>query len=538
MSRPLPRPPAPERPSGIYSPAYLTWVAILVGWIGIFLAYLGEPLGAALAGLAMLVAVLAFFRGRDLARDQRKRLRDAVAAAAARNRDLTLLRQMADELLRVDTFDQLFEVVGKVAADLFASEGSAVLLVAEEGRFFRLVAGTGPFARRVGTLIPGERSLAGWVMANDEGAIVDDAATDPRVHPPPGIPLEARRVIMAPLRSSGLTLGTIAVTDRNDGQNFSQADLDLLQTLADQVAVGIDRTRALEASQAGAQALQAKNEELLRATRLKSEFLANMSHELRTPLNAIIGFTDLILSGGAGPVDPRQQEFLESVSRNGNHLLGLINNVLDLSKIEAGSMAFTLAPTDLRQAIHAAVADTASLRSAKQQTVEVTADEAGLTILADGQRVRQILFNLLSNASKFSPDKGHISLSATRTRAPLPVPAERASDKPGIQVRDAVWIAVSDDGIGVRPEDMPSLFVEFSQVDTSASRRAQGTGLGLALSRKFVEALGGTIGAESIHGKGSTFWFILPVEGPVRRADTLTRPADLDRRLEGDALAP
>lgn len=532
MRRGVPKPPGRPPSPGIYHPGYLTWVAILVGWIGVFLAYGGEPLGAALAGLAMLIAVLAFFRGRDLSREQRHRLQDAVAAAATRNRELNLLRQMSDELLKVDTFDQLFEVVGRVAADLFGSEGSAVLLVAEEGRFFKIVAGTGAFVRRVGALIPGERSLAGWVIANDQGAIVEDAATDPRVHVPAGMSLDARRVIMAPLRSSGLALGTIAVTDRNDGENFSPADLDLLQTLADQVAVGIDRTRALEASRAGAQALQAKNEELLRATRLKSEFLANMSHELRTPLNAIIGFTDLILSGSTGPVEQTHREFLESVSRNGNHLLGLINNVLDLSKIESGSMAFTLAPTDLRQAIRAAVTDTASLRSAKQQAVEVTLDESGLTILADGQRVRQILFNLLSNASKFSPEKGHIALSATRTRAPLPVPAERASDKPGIQVRDAVWIAVSDDGIGIRPEDLSRLFVEFSQVDASASRRAQGTGLGLALSKKFVEALGGTIGAESIHGKGSTFWFILPVDGPVRRADSLTRPAELDRRLE------
>ncbi len=512
-------------------PAYLTWLAVLVGWIGVWLAYLNQPLGAALAGLAMLFAAVAFFRGQDLARERRQQLRDAVAAAGARNRELNLLRQMAGELLQVDTFEELFDVIGRVAADLFDSEGSAVLLVAEEGRFLRLVAGTGSFARQVGTLVPGERSLAGWVIANDQGVIVEDAGQDPRIHVPPGMTLEARQVIMTPLRASGLALGTIAVTDRNDGRAFTGADLGLLQTLADQVAVGIDRTRALEASRAGAVALQAKNEELVRATRLKSEFLANMSHELRTPLNAIIGFTDLILLGGAGTVDPAHREFLEAVSRNGNDLLGLINNVLDLSKIEAGSMAFTVAPTDVRQAIHAAVTDTASLRSARQQTVEVTADEGGLTILADGQRVRQVLFNLLSNASKFSAEKGHISLSATRTRAPLPVPAERASDKPGIQVRDAVWVAVSDDGIGIRPEDMPRLFVEFSQVDTSSSRRAQGTGLGLALSKKFVEALGGTIGAESIHGKGSTFWFILPVEGPVRRAEGLARP-EADRRLE------
>jgi GAF domain-containing protein len=190
--------------------------------------------------------------------------------------------------------------------------------VAEEGRFFKLVAGTGPFARQVGTLIPGDRSLAGWVIGHDQGAIVEDAGRDPRVHVPPGMTLASRRVIMTPLRSSGLALGTIAVTDRSDGRAFTETDLDLLQTLADQVAVGIDRTRALEASRASAVALQAKNEELVRTTQLKS-VLANMSRP-RTPLNAIIAHDR---SSRAGLISrPRTREFLESVSRNGNHLPG------------------------------------------------------------------------------------------------------------------------------------------------------------------------------------------------------------------------
>jgi signal transduction histidine kinase len=348
---------------------------------------------------------------------------------------------------------------------------------------------------------------------------VDDAMTDPRVHQPEGVPMDARRVLMAPLRSSGLVIGTLAVTDRNDGGPFTPTDLELLETLADQVAVGIDRTRALEESHAHAVALREKNEDLLRATRLKSEFLANMSHELRTPLNAIIGFSDLLNQGAAGQLDVTQADFVEAISRNGNHLLELINNVLDLSKIEAGGMVFTLGPTDLREAITAAVADTASLRSSRRQSGSVDLEDGPLMVLGDEQRIRQVLFNLLANASKFSPEGSRISLSALRTRAPLPVPAERASDRPGVTVRDAVSVAVSDEGIGIRQEDMPKLFVEFSQVDASSSRRVQGTGLGLALCKKFVEMLGGTIGVESIHGKGSTFWFILPVEGPVRRQD-------------------
>jgi signal transduction histidine kinase len=243
-----------------------------------------------------------------------------------------------------------------------------------------------------------------------------------------------------------------------------------------------------------------------------------MSHELRTPLNAIIGFSDLLLTEQVGAVNEVQRDFLESVLRNGRHLLGLINSVLDLSKIEAGRMALSLAPTDIREAIVGAVADTASLRAEKSQECDVRVDaDMDLTILADGFRVRQVLFNLLSNASKFTPDGGRITLSAVRTRTPMPVPAERSGDAPKLMSRDAVWVSVIDTGIGVREEDRPKLFREFSQVDSSFTRQAQGTGLGLALCKSFVDLHGGAIGVDSIVGKGSTFWFILPVEGPIRR---------------------
>jgi signal transduction histidine kinase len=517
-------------------PAPLTWAAVLLGWVGIYSAYLGSILGAVFAAFAMAAGTMAFFRGRELARIRRQSLRAAVEAAAARNRALTMLRELGARLLQVDTLEQLFDEVTKAAMDLFGAEGAALHLVVEEGRFLKVMAGRGAYAGRLGALIPSDRSLNGLVQSQDRGLIVDDVGTDPRSHPPVGVPVDGRRGLFAPLRSSGLVLGTIMVTDRNEGIPYTEADLELLQTLADQVAVGIDRTRALVDRRWAAEALATKNQALLRATRLKSEFLANMSHELRTPLNAIIGFSDLILTGGLGQLEGVQREFLESISRNGNHLLGLINNVLDLSKIEAGQMVYTITPTDLRQAITASVTDTASLRASKNQSVTVDLEEGSLTILADGQRVRQILLNLLSNASKFTPESGHIALSALRTRAPLPVPADRAEDRRGMVTRDAVWVAVSDDGIGVRPDDTPKLFLEFSQVDSSASRRAQGTGLGLALCKKFVELHGGTIGCESIFGKGSTFWFILPVDGPIRRQEGGLRTSDADRLERGATL--
>jgi signal transduction histidine kinase len=206
------------------------------------------------------------------------------------------------------------------------------------------------------------------------------------------------------------------------------------------------------------------------------------------------------------------------VLRNGRHLLGLINSVLDLSKIEAGRMSLALGPTDIHQAVLGAVADTSSLRAEKRQECSVEMDdESDLTIVADGIRVRQVMFNLLSNASKFTPEGGAIRVSAVRTRTPIPMPAERAGDEPRLVTRDAVWVAVVDTGIGIHDHDRPKLFREFSQVDSSPTRHQQGTGLGLALCKSFVELHGGAIGVDSIPGRGSTFWFILPVDGPVRR---------------------
>jgi signal transduction histidine kinase len=349
-------------------------------------------------------------------------------------------------------------------------------------------------------------------------------AADPRSYRMPGLDVLLRTAAVVPLRSAGVVIGTVSVYNHREGRPFREHDLQLLETLGDQVVVGLDRASVLDEIRRSERTLAAKNVELQRATRLKSEFLANMSHELRTPLNAIIGFSDLMLTEGVGPVSPQQREFLEAILRNGRHLLELINGILDLSKIEAGRMGLSLVATDLREAITGAVADTESLRRAKNQNVWLELDDTPLKVVADGVRVRQVLFNFLSNASKFTGEGGSIILTALSTQAPLAPPADRAGDERKLVTRDVVWVSVADTGIGIAPEDMPKLFQEFSQVDSSASRQAQGTGLGLALSKKLVEMHGGTIGAESLPGRGSTFWFILPADGPVRRSQTSLPP--------------
>ncbi len=505
----------------------LVSAALVMGWLAVALLALGHrDFGLALAAISSALALVTLRQSRITAARQQESLARALDGAARRNRELERLRELAATLLAGTDLAALNSQVAEAAADLLEAEGGAIMLVVEEGRFARMVAGSGPLTPAVGALVPIEESLVGYAIVHDEAVLVDEMEADPRNHPHEQLTGRLTSAAMVPLRSAGLVVGAVCAYNRRDGQPFSVHDRQLLQSLGDQVVLGLDRTTVLEELRRNERMLATKNRELQRATQLKSEFLANMSHELRTPLNAIIGFSDLMLSEGLGPLAEQQKEFLEAILRNGRHLLGLINSVLDLSKIEAGRMVLSLERCDVRDAVTAAVTDTASLRTAKHQecVVDVGAD-VDLDILADTTRVRQVLFNLLSNASKFTGDGGRISISAVRTAAPMP---DRLQPRQGeftkLIAREVVWVSVSDSGVGIRTEDMPKLFQEFSQVDSSTTRAAQGTGLGLALCKRFVEMHGGQIGVESIFGKGSTFWFLLPVDGPP--SDGLARQQD------------
>ena len=237
--------------------------------------------------------------------------------------------------------------------------------------------------------------------------------------------------------------------------------------------------------------------ELETASQHKSDFLANMSHELRTPLNAIIGFSQVLREGMVGEVNEKQAEYLDDILSSGNHLLSLINDVLDLSKVEAGQV-------ELRgRAVLAAGRARARRRrwcaSGRRPTASRSRSHrtAALDVVAgDERRIRQVIFNLLSNAVKFTPAGGQVDVSAT-------------------QVDGEVRVSVADSGPGIAAEDLERIFEEFQQTEAGAEQR-EGTGLGLALSKRFVEMHGGRIWVESELGKGSTFVFTLPLR-PVER---------------------
>ncbi|HEU4801018.1 MAG TPA: ATP-binding protein [Gemmatimonadales bacterium] len=510
----------------LYTVRPLAAITVVVWLAALWVMYIGRrDLSMLLAAAALGVTVLALRRGRHLAQRQQDKLRLALATADARNRELERLRHLAQGLLSGSSLAALQQEVAVATADLLQAESGGVSIVVEEGRFLRVVAATGPLAETRGMLLPVEQSLLGWVVQHGEPLLVDDVDADSRSYKEATLAVRLRTAAVAPLRASGIVVGTVTAYNRRDGQPFTPHDLQLLQALGDMVVMALDRAAGLEASRQNESALASKNRELVRATQLKSEFLANTSHELRTPLNSIIGFSDLLLTDQTGTLNEVQRDFVESVLRNGRHLLGLINSVLDLAKIEAGRMTLQLGETDIREAVIGAVHDTAGLRAAKRHECRVDIEPGiDMRITADGVRVRQILFNLLSNASKFTPEQGSISVHAVRTRAPFPVPSERAGDEQSFVSRDAVWISVVDTGIGIRPEDYERLFQEFSQVDSALSRQQQGSGLGLALCRSFVELHGGTIGVDSIPGRGSSFWFLLPTGGPIRRVPLSSSP--------------
>ena len=233
--------------------------------------------------------------------------------------------------------------------------------------------------------------------------------------------------------------------------------------------------------------LQVQSRRAQAATRMKSEFLANMSHELRTPLNIIIGFGELLQDGKGGPVSEAQREFLTDILGASRHLLQLINDILDLSKVEAGMMEFRPEPVEVPRLV-SETADLLRSLNAKKNLDIVPDVQASLgEVMVDPAKIKQVLYNYLTNAIKFTPEGGRITIRA------------RVEDS------DHFRLEVEDSGTGIRPKDLPRLFVEFQQLDASASKHHQGTGLGLALTKRIVEAQGGRVGVESPPGRGALF---------------------------------
>ena len=293
-----------------------------------------------------------------------------------------------------------------------------------------------------------------------------------------------RSVLAVPLLREGRIMGALTVWRKETG-SFSAEVVNLLQTFATQSALAIQNARLFRE-------IEDKSRQIEAANRHKSEFLANMSHELRTPLNAIIGFSEVLGERLFGELNEKQAEYTDDILSSGRHLLSLINEILDLSKVEAGRMELELAVFDLPTALENARTFVRERAVRHAITLDLSVDERLGDFVGDERKIKQILLNLLSNAVKFTPEGGRIGINAR-------------------QADGSVEVSVSDTGIGIAPDDQATIFEEFRQVGGDYAHKKEGTGLGLTLAKKFVELHGGRIWVESEVGKGSRFIFTLPI---------------------------
>ncbi len=299
--------------------------------------------------------------------------------------------------------------------------------------------------------------------------------------------LDAMRVaLLLPLKSEGQLIGVLALGEKLSGEIFDAEELELLAVLAGQATVALQTSQLYEQ-------LKRTNEQLVEANRLKSQFLAQFSHELRTPLNAIIGFSKVMLKSSGGVLSKDQEEDLTAIYSNGLHLLGLINDVLDFSKIESGTLELEKVPIAIGELVEECIRTTLPLIRGRNLTITRDIEPVLPPVRADRLKIRQVLLNLLSNAVKFTPE-GTVTVRARAEGSRLVV-------------------SVQDTGVGIREEDQPKLFRAFQQLNGGKIHLPMGgTGLGLVISKSFVELHGGEIWVESRGGQGSTFSFALPFE--------------------------
>ena len=435
---------------------------------------------AVVLGAALLIGIVVFAAMFEGVLRERRELR---ASREQHDATLDVLNVISRKAFEIEP---VFQAIVDRAARLFEPPPFAIILQCEGAdlvvralfptEFYRTWLDN-PLA--VGTrLRPNRRTGFGRAVLDGAVAHIPDPAADPEANQK----MDGTRLGVPIMRGQDV-IGAIGLA-RNGVHPFAESEIRVVETFAAQAAIAIENARLINE-------IRDKSMQLEVASRHKSEFLANMSHELRTPLNAVIGFSDVLLERMFGDLNSKQEEYVKDILDSGKHQLSLINDILDLSKVEAGRMELEPSEFSVRELL------TTALTLVQEQAIrhgirlELAVEPAITTIVADQRLLKQILLNLLANAVKFTPDGGRVDLSAR-------------------QLHDVVEISVRDNGIGIAPHDQARIFEEFARAGSNAQ---EGTGLGLTLTQKLVALHGGRISLESALGQGSTFTFTLPTNG-------------------------
>jgi signal transduction histidine kinase len=427
--------------------------------------------------------------------DETERGRQQLDKRAA---ELQTVAQVSTAAATILDPDSLLQSVVDLTRYSFSLYHSSVYLLSESGNALDLIAASGETGQDIlkeghSVLLTQEQSIVAKAARNRDVIIVADSETDPEFLPNTFLP-DVRSAMAIPMIVADQLVGVFDVEADGPGR-FSEEDKQTYITLASQTAVAL-RNAQLYAEQ------MATVERLRELDNMKSAFLANMSHELRTPLNSILGFTQVILEELDGPLTENMESDLVLIDKNGQHLLNLINDVLDMARIEAGRVSFYVEQVNLPFLLGDVLKTNSPMAREKSLVLKLVSNlEEGQKIKADSVRLRQVLINVVGNSLKFT-DEGGITVQAD-------------------QIGENIQIRVKDTGVGIPPDKLESIFEAFSQVDTTTTRKAGGTGLGLPISRRLVEMHGGRMWAEStgVLGEGATTIIELPIDGPKEEVD-------------------